>query len=234
MLGIIGAMDKEMDALFAKMEQPQEETIGFSRFVSGTLEGVPCVLSRCGIGKVHAAVCAQTMMMRYQPEAIINIGVAGALLDELCIADIVVADSGVQHDMDTSPIGDPKGMVSGVNLIHFPCDEKIKGMVAESAREAGLRVITAAIATGDRFVDAPEDKRAIARDFSAGACDMEGCAIAQACYEMNVPYAAYRAISDTVTGTGVEYMLTAQKAADASAALLHILLRKWKEKAKNE
>lgn len=229
MLGIIGALDKEMDALFARMENVEEEKIGISRFYCGTLEGVPCVLSRCGMGKVHAASCAQAMLMRYQPEAIINIGVGGALLDELKIADIVIGESGVQHDVDTSPIGDPKGMVSTVNMTYFPCDDGIREMIALAAREAGLNAITAVIATGDLFVDRPEDKRAIAREFHAGACDMEGCAIAQVCYEMNVPYGAYRAISDTVTGTGLEYLITAQQAADASAALMHIFLRKWRE-----
>lgn len=230
MLGIIGAMDQEMDALFARMQDVTEEKIGFSRFLSGTLEGVPCVLSRCGVGKVHAAACAQAMLMRYRPEAVINIGVAGALMDALSIRDIVIAENAVQHDMDTSPIGDPKGLVSGINLIYFPCDAGMRRMMAEAAEEAGLAYMTAGIATGDRFVSLPEEKRAIAREFGAGACDMEGCAIAQVCLEMDVPYAAYRAISDTVTGTGLEYLRTAQEAADASAALLHIFLRKWREK----
>ena len=229
MLGIIGAMDQEMDALFAKIRDAKEEKIGFSRFFSGTLEGVPCVISRCGIGKVHAAACAQAMLMRYQPEAIINIGVAGALMDELKISDIVIAENAVQHDMDTSPIGDPKGLVSGINLIYFPCDERIRRMMTAAAEEAGLPHIQAGIATGDRFVSLPEEKRAIAREFGCGACDMEGGAIAQVCVEMGVPYGAYRAISDTVTGTGLEYLATAQAAADASAALSHIFLRKWRE-----
>ena len=230
MLGIIGAMDKEMDALFSRMEGAAFAEIGYSRFAEGMLMGVPCVLARSGPGKVNAAACTQAMLMRWQPEAVINIGVAGALLDALNITNAVVASSCVQHDVDTSAVGDPKGMVSGVNMIHFPCDACIRKMLEAAADEAGLIHTSMAIATGDRFVETPEEKRAIAAEFAAAACDMEGGAIAQVCVEMGAPFAAYRTVSDTVTGTGMEYLLTARMAAEASGKLLHCFLQKWKNK----
>lgn len=229
MLGIIGAMDKEMDALFAQMEGASPSRIGYSRYAEGLLAGVPVVISRCGPGKVNAAACAQAMLMRWQPEAVINIGVAGALMDALNVTDAVIASSCVQHDVDTSAVGDPKGMVSGVNMIHFPCDEVIREMLTEAADEEGLTHTAMAIATGDRFVEKPEEKRLIAAEFGAAACDMEGGAIAQVCVEMGVPFAAYRTISDTVEGTGQEYLLTARMAAEASGKLLHRFLKKWKK-----
>lgn len=229
MLGIIGAMDKEMDALFAEMEGAAPTRIGYSRYSEGLLAGVPVVISRCGPGKVNAAACAQAMLMRWQIEAVINIGVAGALRDELGIADTVIASSCVQHDVDTSAVGDPKGMVSGVNMIHFPCDERLRQLLMQAARETNEKAMLAAIATGDRFVERPEEKRMIAAEFGAGACDMEGGAIAQVCVEMGVPFAAYRTISDTVEGTGQEYLLTARLAAEASEKLLHRFLQAWKK-----
>lgn len=232
MLGIIGAMDSEMNALFEKMENRREETVGFSRYISGTLLGVPCVLSRCGIGKVHAALCAQAMILRYHPDAILNIGVAGALRDELQIGDAVVACCAVQHDVDTTPVGDPLGLISGINLVQLPCDEGLRRMLEEAARAAGIRSITAAIATGDQFVVGAERKRGLGMLFDAGACDMEGGAIAQTCYEMATPYAAYRAISDTVEDSGREYYLNLQDACAASARLLEGFLDRWREEAR--
>lgn len=229
MLGIIGAMDNEMNALFDQLTDRQEEQIGFSRFVRGNLAGIPCVLSKCGVGKVHAAACAQTMALRFAPEAVLNIGVAGALRDDLQIGDIVIGQCAVQHDVDTTPFGDPPGLISGINLVEIPCDEGLTGLIQQAVREAGLRGVTAAIATGDRFVAAPAEKRALARAFSAAACDMEGGAIAQVCYEMHVPYAAYRAISDTVEGAETEYTLNLRDAAAASARLLPVLLKHWRE-----
>lgn len=212
MLGIIGAMDKEIDFLRQRMETCSESTIGYTRYYTGRLQGVPVCLARCGIGKVHAALCAQGMILRCGVTELLNIGVAGALRDSLKIGDLVIARSAVQHDMDTTPIGDPLGLISGPNIVHIPCDEALSALLTRAAEEAGLRAESASVATGDQFIESVEKKDFLSRAFDAAACDMEGGAIAQCCYEMNVPYAACRAISDTRAGDGREY---AEKAAYA-------------------
>ena len=127
--------------------------------------------------------------------------------------------------MDTSPIGDPVGMISGINLIYLPCDESLRESLFRAAEAAGLNAQRGTIATGDRFLDRLEDKQRLRTLFGALACDMEGGAIAQAAYELGVPYAAYRCISDTLHGNGEEYVVNADRAADAS----HRLLRAWLE-----
>ena len=113
MLGIIGAMDLEIEPLKSALKNPQEHQIGYTRYFTGELDGVSVCLARCGIGKVHAAMCALGMILRFPVDALLNIGVAGALRDSLGIADLVIAQSAVQHDMDTTPIGDPLGLISG-------------------------------------------------------------------------------------------------------------------------
>ena len=220
MLGIIGAMEKETDALFSAMTECEEKTIGYSRYVKGKLKGMEIVLARGGIGKVHAAMCAQMMIEIYKPSAVLNIGVAGALDDRLGISDIVIATSGVQHDIDTTPIGDPLGLISGPNIVHVPCDEGLRKQLVKAAGELKINFIEAAIATGDQFICGAERKRSLGQAFGAGACDMEGGAIAQVCYEYSVPYAAYRAISDTVEGSGRQYAECAHEAGMQSAKLL--------------
>ena len=206
MLGIIGAMDKEVDALRRQMTDTEEKRAGFSRFTVGDLWGERVCLAQCGIGKVHAALCAQSMITGFEASAVLNIGVAGALRPSLGVGVAVVADSAVQHDVDTTPIGDPLGMVSGPNMVHFPCDPALSALLKRAAEEAGLRWESGAVATGDQFIVGTEKKNWIADFFGAAACDMEGGAIAQCCYEMRVPYAAVRLISDTRDGDGREYM----------------------------
>lgn len=224
MLGIIGAMDLEVNALRHEMRDVKEQTIGFTRYYTGTLLGVPVCLARCGVGKVHAALCAQGMILALGVTRVLNIGVAGALLPQLQIGNIVVAESAVQHDMDTTPIGDPPGLISGPNIVHIPTDPAMTALLDQAAKEAGLTAVRAAIATGDQFIVGTDRKNAIARDFGAAACDMEGGAIAQCCYEMQVPYAAVRAISDTRDGDGREYAEKAQEACRAEEALLRRFL----------
>ncbi len=206
MLGIIGAMDKEVDALRGQMTATEERQAGFSRFTVGTLWGEKVCLAQCGVGKVHAALCAQAMITGFDVSDVLNIGVAGALRPSLGIGDVVVADSAVQHDADATPIGALPGMIYGLDLVHFPCDPALSSLLKQAAEDAGLRLESGAIATGDQFIVGTEKKNWLAETFGAAACDMEGGAIAQYCYEMHVPYAAVRAISDTRDGDEREYM----------------------------
>lgn len=188
MIGLIAAMDVEMESLRSHMENPVSETISGICFVSGTLEGRPVVTAVCGIGKVFAALCAQTMILRYSPEAIINTGVAGTLTDALSIGAVAVSSAVVQHDMDTSALGDPVGMISGINKVELPADDRLCGPAeAACAKVLGIRTQTGVIASGDQFIAEDARKEAIACTFHAIACEMEGAAIGQVCWVNRVP-----------------------------------------------
>ena len=102
MIGIIAAMDVEMKSLRSYMENTETEVISGIRFVRGTLEGKDVVTAVCGIGKVFAALCAQTMILHYHPQCIINTGVAGTLTDALTIGSIAVSSAVVQHPLPSA------------------------------------------------------------------------------------------------------------------------------------
>ncbi len=227
MIGIIGAMDAEVKLLTQQMTDIREEKVGFARFYVGQLFGKECVVGRCGVGKVHAAMCAQSMILKYAPSLIVNIGVAGALVDELKIGDIVVAGAAVQHDMDTTPVGDPMGLISGINIVYIPTDEKVTEGLMKAAKKLDYQPLMKNVATGDQFVANLEKKYALAEQFGAGCCDMEGGAIAQVCYEMQVPFGEYRGISDETHDTGREYLLNMQDAAQNSARLICEFVKDW-------
>ncbi len=137
MTGIIGAMSVEVEALKAKVENKKIENISGIEFVSGELCGEQVVIAQCGIGKVFAAVCAQTMILRFGADRIINTGVAGTLTDKIGILDFAVSSGVVQHDMDTSAIGDAKGLISGINLIEIPAAKALAQKVCRLCRELG-------------------------------------------------------------------------------------------------
>lgn len=211
-IGIIGAMQIEVDALQAAMEHPVSETVSGITFVQGTIGKHQIVAAVCGIGKVFAAMCAQTMILRYAPAAIINIGVAGTVTKGLQVLDIAIADRVCQHDMDTSPLGDPVGLISGINRIYFPADQSLAQAIAAAADRLGVRHITGTIASGDQFIHTQEKKDWIQSTFNAIAAEMEGGSIGHVCTVNNVPFAVLRTISDGDGGT-MDYNTFAQKAA---------------------
>ncbi|MBP3524005.1 MAG: 5'-methylthioadenosine/adenosylhomocysteine nucleosidase [Clostridia bacterium] len=226
MIGIIAAMDVEMKSLRSYMENTETEVISGIRFVRGTLEGKDVVTAVCGIGKVFAALCAQTMILHYQPQAIINTGVAGTLTDALTIGSIAVSSAVVQHDMDTSPLGDPIGLISGINKVELPADRLLSGQLSACAKVMGVKTATGVIASGDQFVASAERKAFIAEHFKAIACEMEGAAVGQVCYVNKVPFCVLRAISDSADGSShMDYPTFVQMAAEQSVALMRRFMR---------
>ena len=196
MIGIIGAMAVEIEELRGKLTDPVDEECSGIRFTRGSLAGKDVVLAVCGIGKVFAAICAQTMILKYAPELLVNTGVAGGLDSDLHIGDIVVATALVQHDMDTTPLGDPPGLISGINVVEFPADKASRALMVEQVKSMGLGCKEGLIASGDQFVAGGEKKEFIRSTFGASACEMEGASIAHTAYVNGVPFAVIRAISD--------------------------------------
>ncbi len=225
-IGIICAMEKEAREIIASLSDPKEEKVGSISFYRGKIGQKEAVVAVCGIGKVFAAMCAQTMILQYRPDCILNSGVAGSLSPQLEILDIAISENLVQHDMDTSPLGDPVGLISGINLVYLPAEENLKNEVFKTARHLGFHAMIGTVASGDQFIATKEQKVRIRGAFSPIACEMEGAAIAQVAYVENTPFCAIRAISDSFTGKNeMDYSLFAEKAARRGAQLLLALLR---------
>ena len=200
MIGIIAAMEKEMAGIEAVIENKKIETVSGIKFVSGTVYGKEVVCAVCGIGKVFAAICAEAMIIKYNPDVIINTGVAGTLTDKLSIADVAISTGLVQHDMDTSFLGDSVGLISGINVVEFKADDKTREIIKASVEEIGINYVEGVIASGDQFIADKAVKQRIVENFGAVACEMEGGSMAQVCYVNNVPFCAIRSISDTADG----------------------------------
>ena len=214
MIGIIGAMDIEIEHINAIMEEKEELTVSGALYTKGKLWGKDVVTAVCGIGKVFAAMCAQTMIIKFGADKVINTGVAGGLTDKTDILDTVVATALVQHDMDTTYFGDPLGMISGINVVEFECDKTLADKITENVEGNCIHGI---VASGDCFVADNDKKQDISKTFNAIACEMEGASIAQVCYVNKVPFCVLRTISDGANGEEMSYekfrVIAAEKAA---------------------
>ena len=222
MIGMIGAMSVETDALKAMVENAVSEEISGVVFVKGVLSGKDVVVAQCGIGKVFAALCAQTMILRYGVDEVINVGVAGSLSEKVGLLDIALSDAVVEHDMDTSPLGDPVGLISGINVVYLPASESLNLRVEAAARAIGKPAVRGVIASGDQFIADSARKASIVENFNAIACDMEGAAIGHVCYVNKVPFTVIRSISDNASedAGSMEYPTLCQHAAKQSQDLI--------------
>ncbi len=202
LIGIIGAMQVEVAELVKSMKIGRVETISLISFYFGTLDGYDIVIAKCGPGKVNAAICAQTMILKFLPDIIVNTGVAGSLTNSLDVGDCAVASSVVQYDVDTTAVGDPLGMISGIEVIEFPCHALVVRSLTSALKSMNdLHYEVGLIATGDKFMNSSADKNGVLMNFNAIACEMESGSIGQVCYMNNVPFGIIRSISDNSDST---------------------------------
>ena len=227
-IGIIGALEEEVHSLISDLEDAETLTVGGVKMHIGSLEGRRVAIMRCGVGKVFAAVAAEALVIATSPSLLVNTGVGGALARGLKTGDIVIADKLVQHDMDTSAIGDPVGLVSGINKVYFEADERAVKVLSEGASALGLNSRVATVASGDKFIADKGEKERIVSLFGASVCEMEGAAIAHAAYLSETPAVVIRAISDSADeGATMDYLEFLPIAAKNSAALTRYLIKNY-------
>ena len=196
-LGIIGAMQVEVEILLNAMENKTSSAKAGSIFYEGTLNGLPAVVVQCGVGKVNAAICAQMLCDLFDVTHIVNTGIAGSLCADLDIGDLVVSSDAMYHDVDAVHFGYPYGKVPGMDVTAFPAEESMiryAYAAAEAVNPGHTRI--GRVASGDQFVAVKELKEKIIANTQGLCTEMEGAAIAQTAYRNGLPFVILRAISD--------------------------------------
>lgn len=225
-LGIIGAMQLEVELLLQRMQNHVERSVAGSIFYEGDLEGLPVVVVQCGVGKVNAALCVQILCDVFCVTHLVNTGIAGSLHNDLDIGDFVISSDAMYHDFDCTVFGYSYGQVPAMPQT-FPADEMLtqQAMQAAAALQVGQAHI-GRIASGDQFVANASQKNAIIASTGALCTEMEGAAIAHAAFRNQVPFVILRAISDKADNSAEMDYPTFEKAAANHCAQLVCCLAK--------
>ncbi len=212
-VGILSALDVESDIILRNMTDKEVSVFAGMTFTRGLLMGKDVVLATCGVSKVNAALFTQIMIDRFSPDCILFTGVAGGMDPSVKQMDLVVADKLTFHDVSPHQLE-----FCFPNQIWFRTDEELTELIHNIAE--GSR--TGAIITGDQFITSMAQKRQLRKRFpEALAVEMEGCAVAHACYVNEVPFAIIRCISDLAdNGAEDSYDAFEQKAAEKSASII--------------
>jgi len=229
-LGIIGAMQVEVEILLGAMENKKTVEKAGSVFYEGTLKGLDVVVVQCGVGKVNAAICAQILCDLFEVTHLVNTGIAGSLCADLDIGDLVVSTDAMYHDVDAVHFGYPLGKVPGMDTTAFPADKTMTDYAfaaAEAVNPGHTRL--GRVASGDQFVaEKPLKEKIIA--VTGGLCtEMEGAAIAQTAYRNRLPFVILRAISDKADDSAeMDYPTFERIAAHRCAEVTMLLAQRLK------
>lgn len=194
--GIIGAMDEEIAFLQAAMTHQKQQQIANVLFIEGEIANQKVVLLKSGIGKVNAAMATTLLIENFQANIVINTGTAGGFSNDLNVGDIVIGSELVHHDVDVTAFDYVLGQVP-----QLPATFKSNQLLIEATKQVleqlELNSRIGLVATGDSFMSNPElIKTTISKFPTMLAAEMEGAAIAQICYQYNIPFIVIRAISD--------------------------------------
>ena len=189
-IGLQFAMPLELHALPGVKELTPFETVSGVPFFEIAPDIIACA---GGVSKVNAAMAAEILCLKYGVDLILNAGVAGCTTD-LATGSLVVASEFVQHDVDTTAVGDPIGLVSTVNQVAFPTWEAER--CVQLLSDLGITAVTGRVATGDWFATKTPRAEWIRDTFSPLLVEMEGCAIAQVCLRNGVKFVAVKSVSD--------------------------------------
>ena len=227
-IGIIGAMELEVEQL--KKEMAVESVIKKAGmdFFEGTLNDVPVVVVRSGIGKVNAALCVQILADVFRVSHVINTGVAGSLNAKLDIGDILISRDALHHDMDTTIFGYQPGEVPQMGFREFKADERMMELARAACEKVNpdIHVMFGRVVSGDQFISSREVKERLIARFQGDCAEMEGASIAHGAYLNSLPFVIIRAISDKADDSAeMDYPTFERAAAKHSAALVKEMIK---------
>lgn len=226
-IGIIGAMELEVEQLKSKMQVTQVITKASMDFFIGTLHDVDVVVVRSGIGKVNAALCVQILADIFEVGHIINTGVAGSLNPMLDIGDILVSVDALHHDIDVTIFGYQPGEVPQMGFREFKADETMVKIAVETCREVNpdIHVKTGRVVSGDQFISNKQTKQHLIDTYQGDCAEMEGASIAHGAYLNQIPFVIIRAISDKADNSAeMDYPSFEREAAKHSALLVEHMI----------
>lgn len=225
-IGIIGAMDEEVELLKQTMTNTKEQEVAGSLFIEGQLHGREVVLLKSGIGKVNAAMATTILHERFDIDSVINTGSAGGFAKDLEVGDVVISTLVAHHDVDVTAFQYEYGQVPGMPAM-YAADEKLIEQAMEAVKNTNASAARGIIATGDSFM---QDAARV--DFVRGkfpemiAAEMEAAAIAQVCFKYHTPFVVIRALSD-IAGkeSSVSFDQFLPKAAENAATMIMTMVK---------
>ncbi|MFD2637618.1 5'-methylthioadenosine/S-adenosylhomocysteine nucleosidase [Piscibacillus salipiscarius] len=227
-IGIIGAMQEELEWLKSEMTIKQEIVVANCRLYEGILADQEVVVLQSGIGKVNAALSTTILHERFKPDYVINTGSAGGTDPNLNVGDVVIGTEVIHHDADATAFGYEYGQIPQMPE-HYPSDRMLIDYAKASTQnlDPSIQVMEGLIGTGDSFMSDPERvKSVVDRLKEVKALEMEAASIAQVCYQYQTPFLIIRSISD-VAGkeSNISFDQFLPKAARNSAEMIVNILK---------
>ena len=223
-IGLLIAIERELTAFLQSGEEKTEEVVAGRTIYKTCMEGHEIYAVCSGCGEIDAAAATMLLIVKYGCETILNFGVTGALLEDLKVEDLFVAEKAWHYDFDITAFGAAKvGQYSEYPDEFIPLDAGLVKLVEEKI--PGIRRI--AVASADKFVEDRNEKLRL-RASGCGLCEMELAAIARVCEQSGTRCLSIKCISDAFDGTGEDFEKNVKNSAEKAFAVIREVLKALK------
>ncbi|MDO4501018.1 MAG: 5'-methylthioadenosine/S-adenosylhomocysteine nucleosidase [Erysipelotrichaceae bacterium] len=221
-IGIVIAIAKELKAFLESDYIVEEIKEDYKEVYKTSVNSNTVYAIKSGCGEIDAACATQYLITKYDVDVIINFGVTGAIVKDLNVADLFVVKGAVNHDYDVSPVDPLKPhQYEEFKDIYIPLDEELIKLVKTIKPD----IKECNVASGDRFVEKIEDKNNLAK-LGCEICDMEIAAIARTSFLNKKPCVSIKCISDSLEGSGIDFMTNVNRSAALAFEVIQKLLLK--------
>lgn len=226
MIGLIGAMDEEIELFKKNMKGINQYQKANMVFYTGKFLGKDVTLVKSGVSKVNAAVCTQVLIDKFKVNNIIFTGVAGAIDPKLNIGDIVISKDAVHHDIYVKFLGLERGQIPYSDLRFFEANKRLRD-IAKKVKIKDATIIEGRILTGENFIEDQKIKSELRKELEGDCIEMEGAAVAQVCTLNKIPFLIIRTISDRAEGeASQEFLEFTKKVANNSLIIVDEIIKK--------
>jgi adenosylhomocysteine nucleosidase len=228
-IGIIGAMQIEIDLLLEKLHIHEEHTVAGMPFYKGTFMDTEVIITCSGVGKVNAAACTQILISKFDIDTIINTGVAGGLHFDVKVGDLVISTNVTHHDVNKNQM---KNLFPFQEAFH--ASEELRDLAQKAVNSSSLNITVheGRIVSGECFVEDSKLKEQLVTEYAPHCTEMEGAAIGHVAYINDVPFLVMRCISDSADDEAqVSYDDFAKTAANYCSEIIVEMLKNISSKA---
>ena len=222
-IGLMGAMEEEIEVVKSSMLDVKEIKIGQLVFYTGKINNRDIVLSLSGIGSVNAAITTTVLINHFNVKSIVFTGVSGAITNNLKVGDIVIGTNFIHYDVDHTIFGLELGHISREDIWKYPTDLQLINLAQNITKTLCInqQVVLGKIISGDIFMKDKASRFNVAQKFQADAMDMESASVAHVAYKFNIPVVIIRSMSNRKEGDDKEqYLQFFKEAAKNSANVL--------------
>lgn len=230
MLAIVSSDKDYLSDMLEKVENKKEQSPFKTEIYKCIYKEHNFIVMSLGYGKVNISSSLRYLCDKYNIKAVITVGTAGSITDNIDIFSAVIPSSSLQFDVDFMPLGYTAAQIPNLSKAVYKTNEDLSDCLKKASSICGVSYTDALIATSDMFVSNYNLASSIRREYNAGSVDCESGSVGEFCYINDISYAVVKVISNFANNNAVkQYNLYDKESSKIAQRIIYKFLKEFYE-----